>query len=460
MRKQDFSSQNAGSLERESELLPSDPPARTARVLATFLLALFLAVALFVTFVPLPATVRGRFVLQPEGGADPVNAVHAGTLQSVSAKVGSLVREGEVLFQIRSPELRELAAERSKLSLDLVRATQQLESHLRGPESGPAAGARPSLLRARIKRLEREQEAEALLDIELARQYEVQLEMVQSDARILLQEVAARRDRVENLRELLDQVKQLRDQKVGAKQQVLRNQEELAEGRAELEEILRDHVKAKQEMGNLEAGRMVTIMEREVAATHHQGELEEARAALEEKLLELETFVNAGTRRMAFLDSALTSVDGDLLKVKAPFDGTIVSLAVQRAGLAVERGQKLCEVSRANALLYAAIDIPESQAGRVDRGQTVRLLLDAYPYTRHGVRPARLVWVSPAAANGLLPGIAVLEDPTVTVKGESRPLSAGMAGDVRIYTGSRTLLEYVFEPLQQFRESFRASGDR
>src|SRR5205085_10192437 len=100
----------------------------------------------------------------------------------------------------------------------------------------------------------------------------------------------------------------------------------------------------------------------------------------------------------------------------------------------------------------AAIDVPEGEAAKVVAGQRVRLMLDAYPYTRHGVVPATLTWVSPAAQAGNVPAVARLERTTIDVDGVERTLSVGASGGARIDTGRETTLHFLLEPLSRMRE--------
>jgi hypothetical protein len=74
------------------------------------------------------------------------------------------------------------------------------------------------------------------------------------------------------------------------------------------------------------------------------------------------------------------------------------------------------------------------------------------------VKKGVLTWVSPTAAAGELIAIADLADAMVRVDGREVPLRAGLEGEARVRTGSRSLLEYVLEPLKQVRENVGA-GD-
>lgn len=91
----------------------------------------------------------------------------------------------------------------------------------------------------------------------------------------------------------------------------------------------------------------------------------------------------------------------------------------------------------------------------------VKLLFDAFPYQRHGVRYARLRWISRASVSidgeRVFRALADVKDESIVVNGKPRSLKAGMGGVAKIVVGRRRVIGYAFEPLRQLRESVRAA---
>jgi len=89
----------------------------------------------------------------------------------------------------------------------------------------------------------------------------------------------------------------------------------------------------------------------------------------------------------------------------------------------------------------------------------VRLFFDAFPYQRYGTITGKLEWISPAAVNSSegqrFTGRASLDQTAFRARGQERPLRVGMKGQARLVIGTRTLIEYAFEPLRQLREISR-----
>jgi hemolysin D len=105
----------------------------------------------------------------------------------------------------------------------------------------------------------------------------------------------------------------------------------------------------------------------------------------------------------------------------------------------------------------AELTLPRDGVSRLRPGLGAKLLYDAFPYQRHGVRHGTVRWVSPASVT--TDGTAAFRahvdvaDATIRVDGQGRPLMAGMTGQAEVVVGRRPLITYAFEPLRQLREN-------
>jgi multidrug efflux pump subunit AcrA (membrane-fusion protein) len=137
----------------------------------------------------------------------------------------------------------------------------------------------------------------------------------------------------------------------------------------------------------------------------------------------------------------------------APCSGTILRLRVKGGGAVVREGDVLCELVCEGEMLQAEILIPESGVGRIREGQGVKLLYDAFPYQRFGVKRGTLRWLSPASLSAAFRALADVEDESVVVSGQPRRLMPGMGGRAEIVIGKRSIISYVFDPVRQLKES-------
>ncbi|MDX2238740.1 MAG: hypothetical protein NW203_14350 [Hyphomonadaceae bacterium] len=90
--------------------------------------------------------------------------------------------------------------------------------------------------------------------------------------------------------------------------------------------------------------------------------------------------------------------------------------------------------------------------GFVREGQSVRVKLEAFPFTRYGVVQGRLIFLSRDAIDdetlGLVfPARIELSQQHVTVAGRRRALTAGMAVTAEIMTGRRRIIEFLLSPI-------------
>ena len=156
------------------------------------------------------------------------------------------------------------------------------------------------------------------------------------------------------------------------------------------------------------------------------------------------------------LNTRLKDVSDDLVTVRSPYRGIILSVARKRVGDVVSVGQELCQIAPADAPARAHLQLEERGMALLREGQSAKLLFEAFPYQRFGVVHGELTWLSPAALPGSDEGRFVAQvTPEKNHIGADQPLRVGMGGKARINVGRRTLIEYVFEPLRSLRENMR-----
>lgn len=153
------------------------------------------------------------------------------------------------------------------------------------------------------------------------------------------------------------------------------------------------------------------------------------------------------------------------------FGVALIGSAVVRVPEAVSGRFTLIPVSATDPVqaarpgrLQAELRVPESGLAELKPGLGVKLLYDAFPYQRYGVRAGTVRWVGPAGVaagnGGAFRALVDLADTTVRVRGEPRPLMAGMGGEARVVVGRRSLMSYAFEPVRELRESFAGPPSR
>ncbi|MFN2507363.1 MAG: HlyD family secretion protein [Chthoniobacterales bacterium] len=384
----------ASPLEGQSDMLSQEPPPSVIRFAAWLLIALFV-VALFVAiFVRLPENVICPFVLVPKQGADPIQSPRVAVVHRISVNEGQAVKAGAELFVLRSDEIR---------GLDTQLRSAQEDLRTREQDLAKADG-----------------DFESQLDIKLA-------EIAQAES-----EVKFREKHVASSRELVAGMEKL--SKTGGISGV-----ELTRLRLDLAESEKDLSVAERTLQQVK-------LERQRLETEHS-------RSRGEKLGEIEKL----KYRLAAFKGDLENSEQDLLSIRAPYDAVVISLAQRSAGTVVQNGQELCQLARADAQPRARLIVQETALPRLAVGQRARFFLDAFPYQRYGTVDAKLEWISPSIVSSpegpRFVALAALEDSGTSKRRKPLPLRVGMRGEARIMVGKRTMIESVFEPIRQLRES-------
>jgi HlyD family secretion protein len=164
--------------------------------------------------------------------------------------------------------------------------------------------------------------------------------------------------------------------------------------------------------------------------------------------------------RIGALKTDLENTQQNLLTVRSPYDGVIISMDQRTVGSFVQQGQVLCQLARKDAKPRARMTLNEAGLPKLAIAQRVRYFFEAFPYQRYGAVTGKLDWISPSTvtttdgshfiALGSLDRYEISQ-----LAGKALPLRVGMRGDAHVIVGARTLIEYAFEPIRQLRENMK-----
>jgi len=384
------------SLDTPSAVLPQDPPPAIVRAVAWLLVLLFATALTALVVVEVPETVRSPFVLAPIGGADPIQAPRLAVVAEAKVTEGQRVTAGAELFVLRSDEIRAWRTE-------LTTAAAEVDSRT-------ASIAKTEASYQDRLGIKRNEIAQATRDVEF------------------------RQQAVTTKRDLLARTRSLAAAELIPKTTLISEQLDMEQAEKEL-----------------------TLAERRLEAA----ELEIKRMEADQAAWRADANAEVGKlrTRIAALQPPLNDSTGDLLSIRAPYDGVVIALAQRSAGNSVEAGQELCQIAPAAEVPRARLELRETGLPRLVVGQQVRLFFEAFPYQRYGTVTGTLDWISPAAVQSqegkTFVAFASPDQAYVMANGERRPLQVGMKGEARIVVGRRRLIEYAFEPLRQLRENMR-----
>ncbi|HDM8081021.1 TPA: HlyD family type I secretion periplasmic adaptor subunit [Yersinia enterocolitica] len=142
--------------------------------------------------------------------------------------------------------------------------------------------------------------------------------------------------------------------------------------------------------------------------------------------------------------------------LRAPVDGVIQQSSVHTLGGVVTSAQPLMVLVPESHQLELDVMILNKDIGFVLPGQAVEVKIDSFPYTRFGTLSGEVKHISLDAMEDQQQGLVFparirLDSDTLTVEGKPVRLSAGMSVSAEIKTGRRRVIDYLLSPLQQYQ---------
>jgi multidrug resistance efflux pump len=376
-------------------MLPQDPPPWIVRWSVWLLLGFLLFAFILSIVMKLPETVQCPFVLVPATGADPIQSPRQAVITRVGVTEGQEVKKGEELFVLRSDEIRGWGTQS-------VTQTQDLRSKEEGLKQFEAA-------------------------------YLAQIEIKKEEIEQAKSEIGFRENHAKTSRDLAGRMEKLAKQGGESEVEFLKLKLELAGSEKDLSVAQRTLQQVTLEM--------------------HRMETEHARQR-GEQLAEIQNLKT----RIGALTSDLENTKDNLLTVRSPYDGVIISLDQRTVGSFVQQGSVLCQLSQKDAKPRARMIVNESGLPRLAVAQRVRYFFEAFPYQRYGAVNGKLDWISPSTVTATdgshFVALASLDKSAISSRtGKEMPLRVGMRGFAHIIVGGRTPIEYVLEPIHQLREN-------
>jgi multidrug resistance efflux pump len=378
-------------------MLPQDPPPWIIRWIGWLLLGAFLFALVIAIVMQLPETVQCHFVLIPATGADPIQAPRQAIISRVAVEEGQPVKTGEDLFVLRSDEIGGWDTQFRTLNEDL---------------------------RTKQESLNRSETA-----------YTAQLGIKTAEIEQAKSEVKFRENHAQTSRELVTRMEKL------AKQG--------GESEVDLIKLKLDLAGSEKDLSVAQRTLQQVTLDRERMETEHARLRGEEQAEIEKLKL-----------RTGALKKDLENTQQNLLMVRSPYEGVVISMDQRTVGSFVQQGQVLCQLAPKGSKPRARMILNEAGLPKLAVGQRVRYFFEAFPYQRYGTVTGNVEWISPSAVTATegshFVALGSLDRYEISSHtGQALPLRVGMKGDAHIIVGGRTLIEYAFEPIRQLRENMK-----
>jgi multidrug resistance efflux pump len=386
-----------GSLDAESEMSPQEPPPWVIRTAAWVLVGAFLFALLIAIVMRLPESVHCPFVLIPATGADPIQSPRQATISRVAVEEGQPVKAGEELFILRSDEIRGWGTQFRTLNEDL-RAKE-----------------------------------ESLKQYETA--YVAQLEIKKAEIEQSKSEVKFRENHAATSRDLVTRMEKLA--KLGGESEI------------DLVKLKLDLAGSEKDLSVAQRTLQQVNLDRQRMETEHARQRGEQQAEIEKLKM-----------RTGDLETDLENTHQNLLTVRSPYEGVVISMNQRTVGSFVQQGKVLCQLAPKGSKPRARMTLNEAGLPKLAVAQRIRYFFEAFPYQRYGAVTGKLDWISPSTVTttdgSRFVALGSLDRYEISPRaGQVLPLRVGMRGQAHIIVGGRTLIEYAFEPIRQLRESMK-----
>ncbi|RBP00180.1 hemolysin D, partial [Roseiarcus fermentans] len=410
------------------EILESPPPPVPLALMA--IISLFALTALVWSFVgrlDVHAVAPGK--VETAGYSKVIEPLDPGKIAAIHVAAGKAVKAGDLLFELDPAEAGADAAAardaldasraeigRRRFAIEQVRAAGEAEARAEAGEAADAAGAADGpAAKAGAKPASPARAGPAPSPVEaLAERPDAAIAWDEGlpEAFRMREEAVLRAD----LTQLADALKAL-DRQMAQKRATVKRLDMSIAFQNTLMETLSQRVATRQQAIDLNVGTKINLYDakEELEKSQSQlasdeGQLIETDAALREleseRMKAVSQFIADNENKLAEASRKRDEARQSLAKATArlertrlvaPIDGVVQQTAVTTVGQVVTTGQQLAVITPAGGELQVEALVPNLDIGFVKLGQPAAVKVDAFPFTRFGVVPGRVVKIAPSA---------------------------------------------------------------
>ncbi|NJP09473.1 MAG: HlyD family type I secretion periplasmic adaptor subunit [Leptolyngbyaceae cyanobacterium RU_5_1] len=397
-----------------------------------YLLVMFAAIILpwaMLSKVDEVGSARGR--LEPKGKTFTLDAPVEGTVAEIKVKEGQPVKAGQILLELESELAQaELQQAQARLEGQLNRVSQLefmknqlLGVTIRAQQQQGLAEAASQLAQVDEARqqLNSNRKARALASVRLARD----LVEVRRYQRLVAQGI-------------VPEIKLVEVQRTMDETRLSLNQADAEVQQAEQQIVVRQNRYQSTVRAN-----QVTILETQQRTNELETQLAEARSQ-----------INQTKQQIAALKFQLQQRE-----VRAPIDGTLFQLPIQRAGAVVQPGQMVAQIAPQKAPLVLRAQMGNQESGFLKVGMPVKVKFDAYPFQDYGIVEGRVSWVSPdskivetAQGNAEIFELEItLNQSYIQAANQRITLNPGQTATAEVIVRQRRIVDFLLDPFKKLQ---------
>jgi len=195
-----------------------------------------------------------------------------------------------------------------------------------------------------------------------------------------------------------------------------------------------------------------------------ESEVAQARANLQEVQAQLLKMEQESLREISDLERQLVEIEDTLSKeiLSSPVDGLVFGLVPSSPGYATSAGEILVNVVP-GGVLEAKIFVTNRDVGFLKKGMKAQVRVDAFPYTQFGSLPGTLksvgtLPIKPDAQNPQprFPAYIALQRETLRKGRDEFPVSAGQSVQANLILRDKRVISLLTDAVQKALDSLRA----
>ncbi|TAA47809.1 MULTISPECIES: HlyD family type I secretion periplasmic adaptor subunit [Corallincola] len=401
-----------------------------------------LLIATWSIFTSIEEVAKAKGQVVPLGHRQIIQSQLGGTLATINVEEGDVVKKGDVLANFLAIDsqsaVEELESKQANLTLQIERYNAFIER--REMNVSNYATTYPSLVSQQIKAFGHMQ-AEFNASVALA---ETGLAKTQAELDAIKSELPALRDQISASTKTLAMMNSLSGQKAVSQVQILDAQQKTDSYLRELKAMEgKELVLAK----NLANDRQQLKQKQAALFT----EVSEKRADAQAELLAVRARLKSSGQQVA------------QTTVLSPVNGVIQSIPSTSSGSVVAPGGTVAVIVPTTPTALLEAKLSPRDIGFVTVGQTARIKVDAFDYSRYGALDGVVKKISPTTDADEHGGVfykvqIAIEKPYFRDNPEQFGLIPGMTAEADIVTGEKTVFQYLWKPI--FTNISSAFGER
>lgn len=419
-----------------AEEIVETPPSPFGRITIWLITALLVIALAWSYFGKLDIIASATGKITPEGSIKTIQPASPGVVRDIKVSEGQKVKKGQLLIQL-DDTIAQSDVKTADQALIVARLERDiLAKTITGEDVTAAVNAAdiPDSVKQNLIAL-----AESKVSAS-----DVQRQLLSSAVTNAQQQVANQRQGKQTIQNNL--------QTLRAREQELRR--ELENSNPLTEPSIRSELRSvQQQIASLEASLITQDQQIAQAQTGVTEANEQLNAYTAENRATAYSDIVDGDKRITELENALAKAKqaAEQLAIKAPVDGTVLTLATKTVGGVVNAAEPIVEIVPENTPLIVDASVQNKDIGFIQVGQSVVVKVDTYSFQRYGYLRGTVTSISPDAINdeqqGLVYKMKVEIEGDETSKNNTINVEPGMSVTAEITTGQRRIIEFFLDPL-------------